>query len=79
MNRSTVVPIVRLVLMLCTFLAAVSAANAATITGSATPGYPVLLAKSWLIGYAIVGLSILLGTLAVLISSMRKVVRKKTS
>lgn len=42
-------------------------------------GLPLLLAKSWAIGYTIVGLAILLGTLAVLISSMRKVVRKKTT
>ncbi len=36
-----------------------------------------LLAKSWLIGYALVALGILLGLLAVLIPSMRKALRRK--
>lgn len=38
---------------------------------------PVLLAKSWFIGYALVFLAILLGMLAILIPSMRKKLRKK--
>lgn len=38
---------------------------------------PVLWGKSWLIGYALLFLCILLGMLAVLIPSMRKVLRKK--
>jgi hypothetical protein len=38
---------------------------------------PVLWAKSWLVGYALVFLCILLGMLAVLLPSMRKVLRKK--
>jgi hypothetical protein len=38
---------------------------------------PILWAKSWLIGYALLFLGILLGMLAVLIPSMRKVLRKK--
>ena len=38
---------------------------------------PALLAKSWLIGYALVFLAILLGLLAVLVPSMRKTLRKK--
>ena len=38
---------------------------------------PTLLAKSWLLGYALVFLAILLGLLAVLIPSMRKVLRRK--
>ena len=38
---------------------------------------PVLWGKSWLIGYALLFLGILLGMLAVLIPSMRKVLRKK--
>ncbi len=38
---------------------------------------PVLLAKSWLVGYALVFLAILLGLLAVLLPSMRKVLRKR--
>jgi hypothetical protein len=43
----------------------------------APAGMPVLLAKSWAIGYALVFLAILLGLLAVCIPSMRKVLRKK--
>ncbi len=39
--------------------------------------FPVVLAKNWLIGYALVFLCILLGLLAVLIPSMRKALRKK--
>ncbi len=38
---------------------------------------PVLWAKSWLIGYALVFLCILLGMLAVLIPSLRTTLRKK--
>ena len=38
---------------------------------------PALLAKSWLIGYALVFLCILLGLLAALLSSRRKTLRKK--
>ncbi len=38
---------------------------------------PVLWAKSWLIGYALLFLCILLGMLAVLIPSMRTALRKK--
>ena len=38
---------------------------------------PSLLAKSWLIGYALVFLAVLLGLLAVLIPSMRKSLRRK--
>jgi hypothetical protein len=38
---------------------------------------PVLFAKSWAIGYALVFLGILLGLLAVTIPSMRKALRKK--
>ena len=38
---------------------------------------PTLLAKSWLLGYALVFLAILLGLLAVLIPSMRKVLRRR--
>jgi hypothetical protein len=40
---------------------------------------PALLAKSWALGYTIVFLGILLGLLAVLIPSLRKVVRAKES
>ncbi len=40
---------------------------------------PFLLAKSWALGYTIVFLGILLGMLAVLIPSLRKVVRTKES
>jgi hypothetical protein len=40
---------------------------------------PALLAKSWALGYTIVFLGILLGMLAVLIPSLRKVVRTKES
>ncbi len=43
----------------------------------AASGMPVLLAKNWAVGYALVFLAILLGLLAVLIPSMRKVLRKK--
>jgi len=60
--------------MLCA--APASAAPWPTIIGTDAP---LLIAKSWLIGQSIVGLCILLGMLAVLIPSMRKVVRKKTS
>lgn len=38
---------------------------------------PVLLAKSWFLGYALVFLAILLGLLAVLIPSMRKSLRRR--
>jgi hypothetical protein len=38
---------------------------------------PLLWAKSWLLGYGLLLLGILLGMLAVLIPSMRKVLRKK--
>jgi hypothetical protein len=38
---------------------------------------PVLWAKSWMLGFAIMFLCILLGLLAVLLPSMRKVLRKK--
>ena len=38
---------------------------------------PTLLAKSWLLGYALVGLAVLLGLLAVLIPSMRKALRRR--
>ncbi len=41
------------------------------------PGLPLLLAKSWLLGYALVFLAVLLGLLAVLIPSMRKTLRKR--
>ncbi|MFW6171301.1 MAG: hypothetical protein ACODAD_12490 [Planctomycetota bacterium] len=43
----------------------------------AAAAVPVLLAKSWFVGYALVFLAILLGLLAVLIPSMRKSLRKK--
>ena len=38
---------------------------------------PVLIGKTWLLGYALVFLAILLGLLAVLIPSMRKTLRKR--
>ncbi|MCU0961902.1 MAG: hypothetical protein MUF48_17540 [Pirellulaceae bacterium] len=38
---------------------------------------PVLWAKSWMIGYALLFLCILLGMLATLLPSMRKVLRKR--
>ncbi len=40
-------------------------------------GVSVLLAKSWLAGYGLVFLCVLLGLLAVLIPSMRKTLRSK--
>mgnify|MGYP001811629058 CR=1 FL=1 len=40
---------------------------------------PILLAKGWALGYATLFLSILLGMLAVLIPSWRKIVRTKES
>ncbi len=49
--------------------------EASTTTTSSS--VPVLLAKSWAIGYTLVFLAILLGLLAVVIPSMRKVLRKK--
>lgn len=48
--------------------------HASTITASPLP---ILWGKSWAIGYALLFLGILLGMLAVLIPSMRKVLRKK--
>ena len=50
-------------------------AHAASL--SAALQLPVLWGKSWLIGYALLFLGILLGLLAVLIPSMRKALRKK--
>ena len=41
------------------------------------PALPVLLGKSWALGYTLVFLGILLGLLAVLIPSMRKPLRKR--
>jgi hypothetical protein len=38
---------------------------------------PVLFAKSWLLGYALVFLCVLLGLLAVLIPSRRKTLRAR--
>lgn len=43
----------------------------------AAEGLPLVLAKSGLIGFGLLFLCILLGLLAVLIPSMRKVLRKK--
>ncbi|MHB0956618.1 MAG: hypothetical protein ACYC6N_00270 [Pirellulaceae bacterium] len=40
---------------------------------------PVLWGKSWLIGYSLLFLCILLGMLAILIPSMRTMLRKKDS
>ncbi len=53
-----------------------------TPTVQAAPGcvaaaWTPLWAKSWLIGYSLLFLAILLGMLAILIPSMRKVLRKK--
>ena len=52
-------------------------ATAHAASDTSTPDVPMLLAKSWALGYALVGLGILLGMLAVLIPSMRKSLRKK--
>ncbi len=67
------------VIMLLAVASPASAGAAARFGQASVVGYPLLLAKSGLLGFAIVSLPILLGTLAVLIPSMRKVVRKKTS
>ncbi len=79
MKRKTVARVVGIVWFTYLMLAMVPMAGAATSSSPFLFASPVLLAKSWLIGYAIMGLSILLGMLAVLIPSMRKVVRKKTT
>lgn len=65
-----------LVVALSLVTAGDSSVQAATAGVSATVATP-LLAKSWLIGYSLVGLGILLGLLAVAIPSMRKTIRKK--
>ena len=58
-------------------LSLVTTAAHASQTSTHLP-FPTLLAeKSWLLGYALVFLAILLGLLAVLIPSMRKVLRRK--
>ena len=57
------------------FLLLASIAQAAE--GTTGLAMPTLLAKNWLLGYALVFLCVLLGLLAVLIPSMRKVLRRK--
>jgi hypothetical protein len=44
---------------------------------AATWGALGLLAKNWAVGYALVGLAVLLGLLAVTVTSRRKTVRKR--
>lgn len=63
-------------------LTATGALTLVTTAAHASPtspplALPSLLAKSWLTGYALVFLAILLGLLAVLIPSMRKSLRRK--
>ena len=65
--------------LFCLALAPPACAGSATGTASAAATLPVLLAKSWAIGYALVFLAILLGSLAVLIPAMRKSVRKRSN
>ena len=65
-----------------TILAAAGALSLLTASAHASQtlavsSMPVLLAKSWALGYALVFLAILLGLLGVLIPSMRKSLRKK--
>jgi hypothetical protein len=66
----------------CTLVIAFIASHLVTLTAHAASEnvgarLPVLWGKSWLIGYALLFLGILLGMLAVLIPSMRKALRKK--
>ena len=65
-------------ILVTTFLAALFFTHAAHAAAQrAALHLPVLWGKSWLIGYALLFVGILLGLLAVLIPSMRKVLRKK--
>lgn len=65
-----------LVIVLSALLLAAHTAPAAAAAPAALT-LPVLCGKSWMIGYALLFLGILLGMLALLIPSMRKVLRKK--
>jgi len=65
-----------LVIVLSALLLAAHTAPAAAAAPAAL-ALPVLCGKSWMIGYALLFLGILLGMLALLIPSMRKVLRKK--
>jgi hypothetical protein len=65
-------------ILVTTFLAALFVTHTAHAASQrAAIHLPVLWAKSWLIGYALLFVGILLGLLAVLIPSMRKVLRKR--
>lgn len=58
--------------------ASISVLVAGTVQASPAMGAsPIVLAKSWMLGYALVFLCILLGLLAVTIPSMRKALRRK--
>ena len=66
-----------LVIVLSALLLAAHTAPAAAAAPPAALTLPVLCGKSWMIGYALLFLGTLLGMLALLIPSMRKVLRKK--
>jgi hypothetical protein len=70
-------PIRRCVVVLTLFLALCCARTACAASDGGAFVWPVLYAKNWIIGYSMLFLGILLGMLAVLIPSMRKVLRKK--
>jgi hypothetical protein len=44
---------------------------------AAAPNVTPLLAKNWAVGYALFGLCVLLGVLAVTVTSKRKTIRKR--
>jgi hypothetical protein len=67
----------RLAFLLPLLAASLSPRFAQAAWESAGWSWPVLWGKSWLIGYAVLFLGILLGMLAVLIPSMRRRLRKK--
>lgn len=70
-------PTLRCCLPAVVFLCLLLVTQGVYASPSAAVSMPILWAKSWLIGYALLFLGILLGMLAVLIPSMRKVLRKR--
>ena len=76
-----VMPLPRTLLRLCSLPVVLLVWFLSTIAWGGEGWYesalPVLFAKSWAIGYALVFLCILLGLLAVTIPGMRKALRKR--
>jgi len=80
MRRLTLLPRATVASLLGILVASLAMGHEPAVLGGwGLDAMPVLFAKSWLIGYVILALAMLLGTLAVLIPSRRKAVRKKAN